>query len=54
METDFHVKNFEETRLDKNKQANSDSLVDDYAENFYGYGSFDANFWFVGPEELWL
>ena len=48
----FYVKNFEETRLDKkNKQANSDSLVDDYVKNFYGYGSFDANFWFVGPEE---
>ena len=34
----FYVKNFEETRLDKkNKQANSDSLVDDYVKNFYGY-----------------
>jgi len=28
-----------------------DQLLNEFVENFYGYGSYNGQFWFVGMEE---
>ena len=32
-------------------QKRDDQLILDYAETFFGYGSYDSKYWFVGMEQ---
>jgi hypothetical protein len=32
-------------------EALNDDLLQDYANNFFGYGSYSGDYWFVGMEE---